>query len=265
MTLLNSAFMVNSYKEIARGAVVLSLTAGQGYNEELFYKPGRYQVEIAGNPGTVKYDNGRNSFTQIVEMDRPFQIMAACSHPAFARDTLGIATSDPTIFGGSGGLSAKMTAADIRTPELIHGSLTVGGAACHFIPIGGIFGKNYFRCFHCGAPASYAYGGSGAYGGGAGGRGAFTKSAAIYGYIGVGSNGCNGVGGTGGAGGSNTIDLNPGSGDAGNPGSSGSGIGAGTAVMGGVAYFNGEDWVEPTRGKNATGGAFIKITYLGAL
>lgn len=264
MTLLNSAFIINSYKEIARGAVVLSLTSGQGYNEEVFYKPGRYQVEIAGDPGTANYDDGQNSFTQVVQIDKPFQIVATCNNPVFARDTLGIMTASPTIFGGSGGLSADMTASQIQGTHLIHGSLTTGGSVCHFIPIGGVFGSNYLRCCHCGAPASGVYGGSGAYGGGAGGRGSrFDPGIGPYMNV-TGTTGYSGIGGSGGLGGTGTITGGVGKGDAGAPGESGSGVGAGTATMGGVAYFNGEDWVQPTRGKNTTGQAFIKITYLGA-
>jgi hypothetical protein len=264
MTLLKSAFMVNSYKEIARGAVVLSLTAGQGYDGEEFYKPGRYQVEIAGDPGTANYDDGRNSFTQVVEIDKPFQIMATCSDPAFAKDTLGITTSSPTIFGGSGGLSSGMTAGQVQETRLLHGSLTTGGSTCHFVPIGGVFGNNYLRCCHCGAPASGVYGGSGAYGGGAGGRGRRTDPG-VGPYIDyTGATGHSGVGGAGGVGGTGSTTGGVGKGDTGAPGSSGYGVGAGTAAMGGVAYFNGEDWVQPTRGKNTTGQAFIKITYLGA-
>lgn len=261
MNLLKSFFMVNSYKEIKRDKVIVDLTAGQGYNGGIF-RPGRYKIDIAGAPGAANYDNGKNSFSQIVSIDKMFSIVAVCDAPKYATNELGITSAPNTVFGGAGGRSAGF-----RQPgtfvELEQGSLTSGGAACHFVPVGGTFGADYYKCFQCGAPASDVYGGSGAYGGGAGGRGARVAFSGKY-INQSGITGKVGAGGAGGIGGNGTISGNPGTGSAGKPGAPGVGIGAGTPVLGGVAYYDGEKWITPTRTQNTTGSAYIKVTFLGA-
>lgn len=263
--LLNSFFFINSYGELKRNSVILDLKSGQGYSTEIIYKPGQYRVEIAGLPGAADYDDGRNSFTQVIEIDKPFYIMASCSAPDFALSNLGIVSKSGTIFGGKGGFSAGVSISGVQSKQILQGSLTTGGSACHFVPVGGVFGSDYLRCFHCGAPASGVYGGAGAYGGGAGGRGAKTRNGSTGSFTDrTGQEGISGAGGSGGTGGTGTKDGNAGAGNNGNPGSSGVGIGAGTSTMGGVAYFDGKNWIQPARGKNTTGDAFIKITYLGS-
>ena len=250
------------YYQPAINEVVLTMNSGATFAPDTKYAPGTYEIQIAGAPNTNSGYSTQNCFTIQTTMTEIFQIVAVTSTDATDSflQGLGISSAAGTIFGGRGGKSAGISGGSVTPWQ--QGCLTWGGACCHFLPIDGVFGTNYLRCFHCGAPASGVYGGAGAYGGGAGGRGARTYNAATGGYFNsTGATGISGAGGSGGAGGNGTTSGNPGTGDAGRPGNSGSGIGAGTATVGGVAWFDGSTWRAPSRSSNASGTAYINIIY----
>ena len=148
------------YYQPAVGETVLSLTAGEHYNEPTKFAPGRYEVQIAGTP----YYSAENCFVMTTTMTELFNIVACCSAPVFARDDLGLGSKASTIFGGKGGFSAGITITGTQPVELLQGALTNGSCACHFLPLEGVFGTDYLRCFHCGRDGLAYYGGCGAYG-----------------------------------------------------------------------------------------------------
>jgi hypothetical protein len=241
--------------------VVLDIVKNQSYIEPRKYTTGRYKVEIQSAAATA-------AFAQEIIVGEDFQIQAYC--PAFWDGVLTGAPEEefqaPSIFGGCGGNDSRVSYVDstgdaggnyiVSRPA--GNAIGYNGACCHILPIDGVFGIDYLFAFHCGAAKG------GAYGGGAGGRGAryYNSSARIY-INSTGGTGETGIGGIGGAGGTGTIDGELGGGTNGNPGTSGSGIGAGTPTTGGVAFYNGDIWIEPTRTSYLGGEARIKITYIG--
>lgn len=257
------------YYQPAENEVVLSLVGGEYFVEDKKFAPGSYRVKISGSPNL----GVNNCFSVITTMDKPFQIAAFLSS---GTNEGGSAASDyleslgvdgvGTIFGGRGGGNSRVSVVGKVSP-FKSGALSWGGACCHFMPIEGVFGTDYLRCFHCGAGGDRDWAGGGAYGGGAGGRGARSYSTASKTYTNhTGGAGIAGAGGAGGAGGTGTTNNVVGSGSAGKPGSNGSGIGAGQPYWGGVAYYDGSSWSEPTRGEssvNSGGAQHIIITYLG--
>lgn len=248
------------YYQPANNEVVLSINEGEYFGADTKFAPGVYEIQIAGRPGdTTQGFTATNCFTVQTTMTDIFQIVAITSTSATDSflQGLGITSAVGTIFGGRGGKSAGVSIIGATTPWQ-QGSLTWGSAACHFIPLNGVFGSDYLRCFHCGAPGSTAYGGGGAYGGGAGGRGARVNNVNRTGLVGY-----NGAGGNGGTGGVGTINGSDGAGISGNPGNSGTGIGAGTATTGGVAIYDGSTWSEPTRSTNISNTAYVNVIYRG--
>lgn len=246
---------------------IVSIGSGEYFNAATKYAPGTYEIQIAGAPSTESSFAKTNCFTIQTTINKVFQIFAICSTSAtntFLSD-IGIVSSEGTIFGGDGGPSAGYSSSVPRNPWK-QGALAWNAACCHFLPVNGVFGIDYLRCFHCGAPASGSYGGGGAYGGGAGGRGSYTYVAPSGGgagrYVtGTGRKGSDGAGGTGGTGGTGTISGNTGTGMNGKPGNSGTGIGAGTATLGGVAWYNGTTWAAPTRSTNTSGAAYVRVIF----
>ena len=256
------------YYQPAINETVISLNSGEYFPIDQKFAPGTYEIQIAATPGSGNYSND-NCFTVQTTVNEVFQIFAVASAgtdaTTYITDTLGMSDTAGTIFGGHGGKSAgiSISGGSYAVPQ--NGSL-FGGAVCHFIPVGGTFGTDYLRCFHCGVAASAVYGGSGAYGGGAGGRGARTYNTISRQYSNVtGATGKSGAGGSGGTGGTGTTSGSAGAGDSGKPGNSGSGTGAGTATKGGVAWYNGSSWTSPTRVANTTGNAFVRIIYKARL
>ena len=242
-------FYGGSYQPDVNEAVVALSDTGSFVEDTVFAK-GRYRVDIGGWFVNNAAYSKNNCFSQEVVVNEPFIIKAFCNTPD--GKSL-VETSDKDIFGGYGGYDASVSGGDTKYPNAL------GSACCHFMPIDGVFGKDYYYCFHCGASPK-----GGAYGGGAGGRGSRMYNSAIRGYMNyTGGTGTAGKGGAGGKGGTGTINGQPGAGVNGNPGSSGSGIGAGTATSGGVAFYNGSAWVSPARKTNANGVPYITVTYLG--
>ena len=251
------------------GETVVSIGPGEYFNADTKFAKGIYEVQIAGRPTTESTFAKTNCFTITTTMTEVFQIFGICStedSDSFLT-SIGITSQDGTIFGGRGGVSAGYPSAIAQNPWG-QGALSWGAACCHFLPVNGTFGTNYLRCFHCGAPASGNDGGGGAYGGGAGGRGSYTYVAPVSGgtgrYItGQGETGKAGAGGTGGVGGRGTISGTIGWGMSGNPGDPGTGIGAGTPILAGVAWYNGSSWAEPTRTTNTGSTAYLRVIYRG--
>lgn len=245
--------------------VIVNLSSrGEYFNLDTMFAPGVYQIDIFESHQTSTVN--ASGFSVQTTMTDAFKIFGFVSNTmtnsawATFANNLGV-DSGTSIFGGRGGLSSGYSRDSADT--IRSGVLAVGGACCHFLPKNRTFGTtDYYRCFHCGAQGDASCGGSGAYGGGAGGRGARTASAHLIPSIAqTGATGNNGKG-TGGAGGTDTTNGQPGSGLSGNPGSSGTGVGAGTALQGGIAWYNGSSWVTPTR-LNQTVSSFLKVTYLG--
>ena len=234
------------------GENVVALSSEGSYLADTVFVKGRYRVDIGGwfvNNAAYSKDN---CFSQEVSVTEPFIIKAFC-HTNDGESLVETANGD--IFGGRGGYDASVSGGDTKYPNAL------GSACCHFMPIDGVFGKDYYYCFHCGASPK-----GGAYGGGAGGRGSRMYNSAIRGYMNyTGGTGTAGKGGAGGKGGTGTINGQPGAGVNGSPGSSGFGIGAGTATSGGVAFYNGSIWTTPSRKTNANGVPYITVTYLGKL
>ena len=232
------------------GENIVSLSSKGSYVADTVFVKGRYRVDIGGWFVDNAAYNKDNCFSQDVSVTEPFIIKAFCN----TKDGESLVESvDGDIFGGRGGYDASISGGNTKYPNAL------GSACCHFMPIDGVFGKDYYYCFHCGASPK-----GGAYGGGAGGRGSRTYSSFANMYLNnTGGTGYSGKGGVGGKGGNGTIDGQPGAGTKGNPGSSGSGIGAGTATSGGVAFFNGSTWTTPSRKNNDNKVPYITVTYLG--
>lgn len=246
---------------------VITLNQGEYHPLGTRFAPGTYEIQIAATPSSSSSYGNDNCFTVQTTVNEVFDIFAVANGgtdaATYITDVLGFTNAAGTIFGGQGGKSAgiSISGGGVYVPK--SGSL-FGGSVCHFIPLRGVFGTDYLRCFHCGATGGSGVGGSGAYGGGAGGRGARTYNSITHKYSNsTGGTGAAGAGGNGGTGGTGTTSGNAGTGDAGRPGNSGSGIGAGTATKGGVAWYNGSTWLEPTRVANTTGNAFVRVIYKG--
>lgn len=241
--------------------VVEQCVYGGNILSDVVYPAGRYKVEIAGYPAIDGVSSSNNCFEYEATVNAPFTIVAYCgdvesiSALGFAYDT----GANGGIFGGGGGKDSVMSS---TATEPYGNSLSMYGAVCHFVPLGGRFGTDYLWCFHC-APSPKG----GAYGGGAGGRGGRWATAS-GGTLPRpldrrGGTGGSGEGGSGGEGGYGTIDGAVGTGVKGNPGSSGTGVGAGTATTGGVAVYNSLVWTEPTRTNFTRNSSYVRVTYLG--
>lgn len=256
-------FFSQTYKPSLNETIV-SLSEGQTFNSDTVFAPGLYEVQISGKRSSVSTWVGRgvNCFTIQTRMTKRFKIVGITSTSATDSflTSLGITSQEGTIFGGSGGGSAY-SGPIIRSVVWKQGALNYGGACCHFLPANGVFGTDYLRCFHCGADGNGDYGGSGAYGGGAGGRG--SKYTGTITRIYTGATGYSGAGGAGGAGGTGSISGNTGSGVNGKAGNNGSGIGLGSSVIGGVAWYDGTQWLIPTRSTNSTDYSYLRVIYRG--
>lgn len=266
----------------ATGEVVVNISGAASTKNGVFYAPGLYRVEVAGGATSADYNyanaQNRQYISIDVHMDRPFYIEGYSgsgankntigtnpySGPGKAQSTRSGNAQSDGIFGGAG--------ADGHLPDNDHapgGGNAVGngvtgwgasgrdgasaaGSACHFQPANAGFTTEYYKCFHVGGMGALANtssgGGGGAYGGGAGGN---------YNWW--------GGSGTGGSGGG--------------PNQNGNGIGKGRTGRpgrGGLAYFDGTNWIdcldsmEEAEGKGylwsggGKAGGWIKVTYLGS-
>lgn len=116
------------------------------------------------------------------------------------------------------------------------------GTCVHILPVGGVFGTDYWRAYHI-APS----GGGSAYGGGAFGRGTSVSSIVDSHWETRGGNSPYGTGGT-------SISS-----------PDGTGIGAGLSSGCAGAYFDGTNWNTVLPNSTSDYNSFVKMTYLGPL
>lgn len=266
--------------------------ANEWVHDDYIYPAGRYRVEVASGCGYFQsQQNDSVGFVQEVVMTEKFIIRAYCGSAgtstaggvnpysgSYKRSAIAQTAKQANggIFGNSGGVTLHQSGrtGSNRTiypsggPNCLGngarlGVLSSGAGTClHFLPVGGTFGEDYLRCFHCAGsampatattssrPRNACGGGGGAYGGGGGAARSFTNiSMKVEGY-----DGGDAAGGQGGKGGGTSTAVGV------TQGTKGSGVGAGDAgvaanaagqtpgpALGGVAFFDGANWIQPTR------------------
>lgn len=250
------------YYKPTENEVLVRLNIGEYYNADTVFPAGIYRVDIYEGhvPSST---NPTVGFYRELRVSEPFQIFAFVSSNALTSFITNLGVDGVgTIFGGRGGKSAGITVPSDSVKPFSAGVLNPGGSVCHFIPRNGTFGTDYLHCFQIAPRGSAYYGGSGAYGGGAGGRG--SRAYAVSGqYLNsTGQTGIAGAGGAGGAGGTGTTNGQTGNGWNGRAGSSGSGSGYGTALNGGAAEYGSGAWVRKTTTNATSVDSYIKVTYL---
>lgn len=312
MRLLNSFFYANPIP-FDEGTVLISLVGNQSYVADRIFPAGRYRVELqAGAPfmAVTQFDQASVSGRVVQEfnMTEDFIVRAYCGSKATSGSTAGINPytgiykvdglgsfgSDVSainhIFGNAGSTARQNTGAgNIDYPSSGNclgngavgnqsGGATGAGSCLHIIPVGGVFGENYLRCFHATSGVPYNYmslpdfggftlcfsAGSGSCYGGAGSGTAANITTSNRSFAGGST-----PYGTGGAG-VPVPGTNP-SFTAGNNGTGiGAGIGGGRVANGwrtpGVAcYFDGSQWLNSSLLAGAGEDGKIILTFLGEL
>ena len=90
------------------GEEVVSIGAGEVFSDATKFVPGRYEIQIAGSPGSGSGFNNTNYFTVTQTMRTGFHIFAITSTSATDSilTDLGFTSQEGTIFGGAGGKSS---------------------------------------------------------------------------------------------------------------------------------------------------------------
>lgn len=278
------------------GTVLVNLSGAEKYEEDTIFQPGRYEILVQAGGGynsTFGATFGKSGkILTTLNITQNFIVRAYCGSSGTAGDKgvnlysgafkvnpyLGDISSVSHIFGNCG--AASKSTGSVTPIETTYGGPNClgdgarngrgAGSCMHIMPVGGVFGTNYFFAFHTTPSVDTSPGvpGSGsAYGGSASG-----SASVMWPSSGDTINGYAGGGTPYGNGGARVTQSGIGT----TYGNNGAGIGHGYAspiatnsvgvVQGSAAWFDGNSWVESldrTIDSGEQGRIYIK--YLGRI
>lgn len=279
--------------------VVVNLSGAQKFEENTIFVPGRYRVLARAAASVAPGCEALSGEIQKdIVIENRFVIRAYCGSKAGINPYSGPFKVNPVLnqsvdvnhIFGTCGSSNKGIPGEAESINWLgsgnclgngwsrvsyNSTFSVGAGSCvHIMPVGGVFGTDYYYAFHTtAAPAGNVLGANGgagsAYGGSASGGSSSYGSMGSIGQISIrGGNTPYGNGGAGAYSGTGLL--------ASSAGNSGTGIGCGkkplirdttplVTFLGSTAFFNGTNWEDPgTTGAQGAEGAIV-ITFLGNL